>query len=282
VLGAALLVVALAGLVDLVTWSAPFHSFWTYFRFNVLEGKSAKYGVLPWDAYLTTFGRHWGWGALAVLGLAAAGARRRPAVAACAAVTLVAHSAIGHKEYRFVYPVVLFTVVLASLGLVELARTAAERLRVATGPIAWSAAAAWLALSGWTAARFQSDGAFGFTRPGESMWTQGRGGIEAMARLAEDPTVCGVALAGIHWAWTGGYTYLHRAVPLYIAEDPRHLARLAPAVNAVLVRPPEDVPRLAGFVRDACWTDLCIARRPGPCSPVADTTINGQLARIGD
>jgi hypothetical protein len=179
-----------------------------------------------------------------------------------------------------VYPVVLLTVVLASLGLVELARAAARGLRVATAPLACATAVAWLALSGWCAARFESDGAYGFTRPGESMWTQGEAGLEAMARLSADPEVCGVALAGVHWAWTGGYTYLHRAVPLFIAWDPRHLAALAPAVNAVLVRAGYPFPE--GFARDVCWTDLCLARRPGGCAPARDPSINTQLAVVGE
>ncbi|MBM4395189.1 MAG: mannosyltransferase, partial [Deltaproteobacteria bacterium] len=96
--------IAVAGLLDLATWGAPFASYWNNFRANVLEGRSEAYGVADWDAYLRVVARAWWAGALLVVPAAAIGALRRPAWAATAAVVLVTHSLMDHKEYRFVFP----------------------------------------------------------------------------------------------------------------------------------------------------------------------------------
>ena len=43
------------GVLDLFTWGAAFHSFVTNVRFNLIEGRSAEYGVAPLSYYLEVF-----------------------------------------------------------------------------------------------------------------------------------------------------------------------------------------------------------------------------------
>lgn len=112
------------------------------------------------------------------------------------------------------------------------------------------------------------------------MWTLRKSGLEAMARLGSDESVCGIALVNVHWAWTGGYTWLHRDVPITVVQSSRDFHERAPGFNAVLVDP-STMPYLQGFAAEACWPDLCIARRPGPCAPLQGSTINAQLERSG-
>jgi len=268
--------VLFAGLLDLITWSGPFSSFWVYLRHNVIEKNSARLCVKPWHAYFTRLGATWSWGAFAVLGLAVLGAIRRPAAAAFGIAALATHTVIAQKEYRFVYPVVAAVVLLASEGLGEIM----ARLHARRTVSACALALAWAALSGWRAARFQSDGSCGFTRVGESMWRQQAVGIEAMVRIGADPNVCGVALMRVHWAWTGGYTYLHRDVPVYLASDGRLFRMLEPAFNTVLVAR-DLLPVLRGYTVDRCWENTCIAKRPGTCSAVSGPTINQLLEHFG-
>jgi hypothetical protein len=277
--GAGLSVVG-AGLLDMVTWSGPFSSFWVNFRYNVLEGNSVKFGVQPWYGYLTRLWSIWSWGALPLLALAAIGAIRNPAAAAFAVVTLLTHSALKHKEYRFVYPVVLVVVLLASQGLAEISALLAARARVRPALAAGAAVLAWAVLSGWRAERFESDGSYGFTQTGESMWHQRGAGIEATARLGADQQVCGVGLVRIHWAWTGGYSYLHRDVPIYLVADGRMFRTIGPAVNAVIVTR-ELAPALRGYTVEQCWADMCIARRQGTCTSTGAPAINEMLVRFG-
>ena len=42
------------GLLDWVTWGAPWHTLWKYFEFNILTGGSEKFGTKPWWWYLPT------------------------------------------------------------------------------------------------------------------------------------------------------------------------------------------------------------------------------------
>jgi hypothetical protein len=195
-------------------------------------------------------------------------------------VTLLTHVAFAHKEYRFVYPVVALLVVLASLGLAEVAARVSRRLAV---PAAWVAAAAlllWLATSAWAAARFRSDGSFGHTRPGASLWAQGRPGLEATGALGADPRVCGIAFVNVNWTWTGAYTWLHRDVPLTVSESAQDFFARAAGYNAAVVEKAL-VRDLVGFAADRCWEDVCIVRRPGACEPLPGKALNAQLASWG-
>lgn len=48
---AAGVVIALAGLLDAVTWGSPFHALVGYLHFNLREGKAAQFGVEPFTFY---------------------------------------------------------------------------------------------------------------------------------------------------------------------------------------------------------------------------------------
>jgi phosphatidylinositol glycan class B len=279
-LAGVLVAVVCAGLLDLFTWSGPFSSFWLNFRYNVVEGNSAKYGVQPWHGYVTRLGSIWSWAALPVLAFAALGAFRHPVPAAFALAALLSHSALAHKEYRFIYPVVAVVVLLASQGIAEAGAVLSARAGVRPTLAACAALTVWAVLSGWRAAAFESDGSYGFTRKGESMWHQGGAGIEAMHGFGADPEVCGIALVQAHWAWTGGYTYLHRDVPIYLAGDGRLFRMIGPAFNAVLVSR-ELAPALSGYRIERCWDDKCMARRPGTCMSVPAPKINAVLEHFG-
>jgi len=102
---------------------------------------------------------------------------------------------------------------------------------------------------------------------GDSLWRTRRGNIVGIKLLGDDPAVCGVALVGVHWSTTGGYTYLHRDIPLLMLHTSAQLAELTPTFNAILGRP--NLPdRLGPFVRGECWPTACVFRRPGGCAPL--------------
>lgn len=92
-------VVIVFGLVDWVTWSYPFQSFIGNFRVNALEGKAASFGVTPPWEYLRGLAVVWSWGALPLLALAASSFKRWPLLGVTAAIILLSHSVIAHKEY---------------------------------------------------------------------------------------------------------------------------------------------------------------------------------------
>jgi hypothetical protein len=282
--GGALVAVAITALVDTFTWGYPFQSYISNIYVQVVEGKSKNYGVSPWYAYFGVYWRIWGIGGmLIVLGLAGAGARRRPIVALCALAVLLTHVPIGHKEYRFAYPATLLVLVLAALGTAEvvrwLERTRTNRLAT-LGAI--GLVTLWLAVSLQCAVGFHERStklATTFSRP-QWHWSLHRGGLLAMQYLHDVPDLCGVGTIGTFVYATGGYTYLHRDVPLFEVFGKDDITGLAPYVNAyILAWLPglANVESFHGFVRDRCIEEVCIYRRPGPCKVMPGYSFNKLL-----
>lgn len=260
-------VVAAAGLLDLFTWGAPFHSYVTTIHANVIEGRSRLYGIAPWHAYAGMLWNAWSWSLPVLAALAAIGARRRPAAAIATVVILVAHSAIAHKEYRFIYPAIVLAVVLAAAGTSETVAWIAARTRGREWPVALVAALLWAGTSAAIAAR-------------SSDWTRGRSGLEATVQAGAGD-LCGLALVGRHWTSMGGYTYLRRDVPVYQVEDTEALVAAWPGFDVALVSP-EYAGLLRGFRIERCWEDVCVARRPGGCAPTPAPTLNARLVAKGE
>jgi hypothetical protein len=116
VLGA-LAPVVLFGLVDWLTWGAPFHSYWENYYANVIDGRSHLYGWLPKYQYLLFVWHAWlGPTAVAMVVLAAVGAARERLLACVALAIVVPHSFLGHKEYRYLYSAIPFGLLLVARG----------------------------------------------------------------------------------------------------------------------------------------------------------------------
>jgi hypothetical protein len=274
-------VVLFAGLVDWLTWDYPFQSFVENIRVNIVEERSKIYGVAPSYAYFRVFGDIWGvWSAL-VMGLAIAGTRSRPLLGACALIVIATHLPIAHKEYRFAYPAMALVLALAAIGAAQLVRWVEQRKspRIAT------LAAAGL-ITVWVAASLQ--GAVGFdegkTRlaisfhPPSWHWTQRRGGLLAMKQLGEEPSVCGVAMLGFDPFLSGGYTYLHRDIPIFHVLRPAETPAVAMHANVFLVYfNIANEERLGDFTRDTCIAEVCIYRRSGPCAVTPGYSYNRVL-----
>ena len=113
-------VLILFGLVDAITWRYPFRSIWNYFYVNIVSGKASKYGVLPFDAFWEYLAGVWSMLLVPLVLLAVRGSRGKLPLAVSALVTFLLHSIIAHKEYRFDYPVVVVTVMLAAFGTADI------------------------------------------------------------------------------------------------------------------------------------------------------------------
>ena len=136
-------------------WSFPP---WTYFHENVLLGKAATFGISPWYTYATDFLSLDNFYAMSlILALAGIGAafswQLAPAQTFAAFVFM--HCLIGHKELRFMFPVIPLIPLLGCLSVQKLARYC---LRIAhiVSPRLWEAPAAMAAtlllLSCWPVA----------------------------------------------------------------------------------------------------------------------------------
>lgn len=259
-----LLPILFFGLVDAFTWSHPFQSFYMYFYVNLIQGRSASFGVEAWYWYLPKLVRHLG----PLLLFAIIGARRSPFLGWLALTILVFHSLIGHKEARFLYPMMPLVITLAALGIVECADLTGKIWKMTVAPrlVMASGMALCVATSVLLGAMFKD-------------WSRFSGSLVAFKRLSREDTLCGVGISHYSWLETGGYSYLHRKVPILLLPSNESLNQSSAAINALLHDGPlESVP--AGFALQGCLNGICLYQRPGTCAAIPEEyEINRTLAR---
>lgn len=256
------------GLVDGMTWSYPWQSFIRYFQINVFEGKSAAFGIKPWYWYLLILAALLG----PVVVFLWKGARRTPFLAAVSLIILVSHSLLGHKEIRFIFLILPLAITMASIGFVESLAKARVRWKlpefsrkvVASGVLCFALSSAFI------------------TPKLVSTWCKAPGAVLAFDRLSRDSSLCGVALDQVLWEKSGGYTHLHRNVPILRVTDSASLAVKAQAFNAIVA--PVAISGLpAGYKRDECWNGICVYQRPGAClAPQPEDRLNESLQKTGE
>jgi hypothetical protein len=113
-------VVASGALVDAWFYGEWVLAPWNYFRVNLLEGMAAHFGTSPWHFYLTRTPLFMApplGPVLMALALAGVVARPRSPWSWAAAAFLAGHSLIGHKEDRFLLPLVYMLPVLTAWGV---------------------------------------------------------------------------------------------------------------------------------------------------------------------
>jgi GPI mannosyltransferase 3 len=250
--------IALFGIVDAFTWSYPFHSFIRFFGINVMERVKldswaiAHQWIRPWYWFLPVLALRLGPMALFAL----LGARRSPFLGWVALVILLTHSVVGHKEFRFVYPIIPIAVTLAALGIADVLSALSARL-----PALRSATTAVIA---GLAVCLCSSALLAWFFP---VWSRFSGNLIAFQELSRDARVCGLALVGeeVDPVISGGYTYLHRNIPMFYfrAAGGAHMNRLAPSFNAIVTGRPL---HYAGFESVRCWNGTCLYRRQGSCT----------------
>ncbi len=275
---------AAQAVLDWVTLGTPLQSLWLNFWVNVVASRSDIYGVAPFYWYPGRLLISWGGAFPLVIAAALLGARRAPPLGWMVLAHLAAHSLIGHKELRFLYPAEPLLLILAGLGLCRVL----SRLRGFAGaaPRVLVPACAGIVLVSL----------IGAGNPGYvGNWRSQRGGLAATDWLRARDDLCGIGLVNSetwkgYWTPTGGYFRLHRDVPMYPGKDAADLTLLATRFNyASLPRPVGD--GLAGFTREACWDfniggeilpddpQWCVYRRPGNCAPDPEAAINPALIR---
>ena len=258
----------LFGFIDHLTWSTSrgasgdgwFHSARTYLTFMLVDGGTRSWGVSDAGYYF----RHLflTMPALSILVglLSLAALRRQTGLALMAFAFLALHTWVGHKELRFVYPVLPVFCTLAAVGLSTLPKRVAPY-----------AAAATIIATLWSALHFHS-----LTMGDVGQYPERRavsayddmGPINRLLLAAHDrPDVCGLRIDVVPLAWSGGSTYLHRPVPLYdVGQPTADLARF----NYVIAW---DAAGRSGIVvaRDARVPQLVLRRLPiVACTPDAD------------
>lgn len=214
------LAVGLGGLLDWATWHQPFHAFIAYVKFNVVENGANQWGVARRDFYWRTL-RDTSGPAIYVLGLGILlGLRRSWPMGLLALAFIGAHSAIAHKELRFIFPVLPLLLFCSAVGLgpvvdrLPLPRPQALLMSAALG--LGLCAVMLLRARGVTFADIKQpmDSTANGGPTSGSIWRAFDERNRLIALAGASPDVCGLAVPGANPYWTGGYTYFHRHVPI--------------------------------------------------------------------
>jgi hypothetical protein len=259
--------ILLFGLADRITLRYPWQSFVSYFKANTIDGRSLLYGVEPWYWYVPVLVTLLGPTILFVW----KGARRSPFLAILSCIILISHSLIAHKEIRFLYTILPLAITLAAIGFVDSAANLSSFMRLrGSSKIIITLGLLFFAISSALVASLYSN------------WCRASGAQVAFDHLSRDPTLCGVAFYEVNWWNTGGYTHLHRNVPIIVVSDASGVVKDAPTFNALGA--PFDISGIpADFHQTGCWNGVCLHQRTGACrAPQPDNTLDGLLRRTGN
>jgi hypothetical protein len=254
---------AIGAAVDALAGQMPFGWAIESVRQNIVLDRAAHYGSADRWAYARAIGRSFGWFTPVVLVLAAVGARREPIPFLLALLTLAVHMLIAHKEYRFILMTSAVLLLLAAVGTAQLIERATAYRPDLRRSLPVTALAAWAILSASIAAE---------GRPALYAMAD-QAGPAAFAQLHHDDRLCGLATYRIPFSLGGGYTFLHRRVPLFLygPNDGARLLRDSKAYNRLIA--PASATPLNGFHRTTCFAGgwdlppICIYARAGDCAP---------------
>ncbi len=281
----ALVVLLLAAMVDVAHGAMPFEWLVLNIRQNLMYDRASEFGVSSTVVYLGLQSVIWSGATLLLLCALWRGWRHAPLLIVAAAVNVAFHSAIAHKEYRFIFLSIALLIIAAALGSadwVEMLREKRER-RWALPLVAGS----------WA---FVSLGLADATRPMQENWARGTGMARLATELRHDGELCGAALYITSYHLLPGRERLVGASPLYAfyPKDPLAKGRLPAlakqhegAFNRILA-PPEAASELpADFSQGRCASMdkdgvACIFARRGGCdaSAAGDFAINDVLVRL--
>jgi hypothetical protein len=113
------------------------------------------------------------------------------------------------------------------------------------------------------------------------------GGPALFASLRGDGAMCALATQGVHFSGGGGYSYLHRDVPMfsYAPDEGARMRAEQGAFDRLIA--PAATPAPPGFARIRCTSGspeapaLCLSARTGTCRPAASPNeINRLLIRL--
>lgn len=247
------------GVVDALTWGGLFKSYWHYVAFQAQVGSNIPGWSAPWYDYariVTVIQPLWLLLVVVALGLFlfALGARRAPLLAWVGVVIILVHSVVGHKEPRYIYPSVPPVWVVLALGawtgLEYMQRRFPARRLVTAGVVGWLLLYSVVTLQ--------------VARNTRHKWVNRTGSLKAFEQLSRSSELCGLGLLGTSWLDTGGYSYLHLAVPLYeVGEEAS--ATASPQFNFLMAV--DKQPKLEGYRLDWCVRSACVFRREGGCKP---------------
>jgi phosphatidylinositol glycan class B len=252
VVAAAAVMPAVAGALDLVTWGAPFASYYNSIVLDVVYRVSEMFGTAPWFYYadglwIASRGVFAGAVAYGVLTW-----RKSWPLLLVLVALLVPHALIAHKEYRFIFLAVPLLLVLAAAAIAAAEQWLRAR-RVAPTARALATAAAFAIIAAVSIAGFRNYGVF---RQDDRLL--------AALDLAQRSDVAAVLDLATPWYLCGGFYYLHHDVPVYFKPQLDALPGVEPRQLASHVLVDASAPDLPGFRQLAAHGTVRILEQVSP------------------
>lgn len=276
ILAGGALALTFSATVDILAGQKPFGWMIENIQQNLILNRSAHYGVSGPETYFVLIRSYWHFAALPIFLLILPAVRNNQTLLWVAFLNIAIHVAIGHKEYRFIFLSMTILIMLAAIGSAELA----HRLRTRVNNTAFQKScmpaliALWIGVSGTLA----------IAEPMRQRWNA-YGPSMGLARLAgNDPNICGIAIHNLAFWEPGGYSYLHRKIPIFLtgwsADDKmsvRDIKANSSAFNMIIASPVygHDIP--SNYARSICLGQAnnfgdptrtqCLYKRFGSCDP---------------
>jgi phosphatidylinositol glycan class B len=230
---------------------------------NIVEGRMLAIGGVSHWTYAQAILTFWK-GALYVIPfLVALAWKQHRALLAAAAVNVLIHQFIGHKEYRYIWLSMQIILLVAAMGSVELLRSTVRGRRLAN-PNAPMVTAAIIAAWGMVSLSLSRTDAFRY------QWRTSGEPSRLAARALHDPAICGLAVPRRPYPLFG-YVLLHQEKPLFLlpAEPLAHEPLPTGLGYNGVIRFANETPptgfgaptQCAGGSRDR----VCLYRRAGGC-----------------
>ena len=259
---------AASAAADLLAGATPFLWIVRNVTLNLVDNRSADFGVSPPWWYLQAIFDLWGWGTIPIVAAAIVGARRYPALFVAALVNLAVHSLVPHKEYRFILLTTSLLVTLAAIGSVDLLRRPFPGTRPAV-----ALAAAWFLLSA-------ACGALGSSA---HQWGNSGRLIAAWRMAGQVPGACGVGIYRPNHALVASHALLGLDAPIYQFDEPEEIGRQRSRSFNLILTPWERRAELTGYRLVGCGDrrvrDFCVFERPGGCA-ASDATVPFEINRV--
>jgi phosphatidylinositol glycan class B len=258
------MVVLASGALDWLTLGTPFQSIWLNLWLNIVKGISSDYGTAPAAYFIIAPKFYWGpMVAILVFAQAVIGGRRFPALFAVALTILLTQSAIAHKEWRFIFPVVPLLVTLSGIAVLSEMHDFAGRHSTRRGIFAAGALLIWTSASAAAA----------LTPSYRQHWTSRSELVKAFALASRQPGICALSLVDLEWIDTPGSAALPAGVPIYSDLPPNARHNLS-AYNVAIGTEKASLP---GYRRVACFQGsanlkgqlqktACVWTRGGSCA----------------
>lgn len=241
----------LFGLLDWASWSYPWESLYRNVALNLFYDVSGFWGREPWYAYVDLLVLYWTLPfTVLMLVLAYLGSFRERRIALAALAVFAVHSLIGHKEWRFIYPAILLAVIAAGIGAAYLLDRFSRNSKPLVLAVPALVAAVLIPVALLRSPNYRE------------LFGRDSAVMQAAVEVSKLDGVCGIELLGIPWWWSGGYSLMHQNAPLYWL-DGGDFAAHQDAFNTVIAA--GEVP--APFENKTCFGKVCVAERPGSCTP---------------